>query len=127
MYNRPSNVIMAAGVAIIGGLVSIAFLATAIINSDNFESISYSQAGFALLYAVLFFGFAGQLYPNGKCNYNATIILGLMTVIAIAVGIVLEPRDVNLYYGIALFIIAVIQILLVLPAKTEKWVAFDRA
>ena len=127
MYNRPSNVIMAAGVAIIGGLVSIAFLATAIINSDNFQSISYSQAGFALLYAVLFFGFAGQLYPNAKCNYNATIILGLLTIIAIAAGIVVEPKGVNLYYGIALFVIAVIQILLVLPSRTERWVEFDRA
>ena len=126
MYERPSNVVMAAGVAIIGGLVSIAFLATALINSD-LETISYNQAGFALLYAVLFFGFAGQCFPNGKCNYTATIVLGLLTVIAVAIGIVVEPKGVNLYYGIALFIIAAIQILLVLPAKTEKWVSFDRA
>lgn len=124
---RPSNVTMAAFVAVIGGLVSIAFLATALMNSDNFQSISYNQAGFALLFAVLFFGFAGMCFPDGKGDYNGLIIVGLLTVISIAIAIVIEPKDVNLYYGIALFVIAAIQIFLVLPKKTEKWVKVDRA
>ena len=127
MNSRPTNVVLASALAVIGGLVSIAFLATALINSDNFQSISYNQAGFALLFAALFFGFAGMCYPDGKGDYNGMIIVGLLTVVAIAISIIVEPKGVNLYYGIALFIIAVIQILLVLPAKTEKWVAFDRA
>ena len=127
MNKRPSNVTMAAFVAVIGGLVSIAFLATALINSDNFQSIAYNQAGFALLFAVLFFGFAGMCTPDGKGDYNGLIIVGLLTVISIAIAIVIEPKDVNLYYGIALFVIAAIQILLVLPKKTEKWVKVDRA
>ena len=127
MNTRPSNVTMAAFVAVIGGLVSIAFLATALINSDNFQSISYNQAGFALLFAALFFGFAGMCFPDGKGDYVGMISVGLLTVVAIAISIIVEPKGVNLYYGIALFIIAVIQILLVLPAKTEKWVKVDRA
>ena len=125
--NRPSNVAMAAFVAIIGGLVSIAFLATALINSDNFQAISYNQAGFALLFAVLFFGFAGMCFPDGKGDYNGLIIVGLLTIIAVAVAIVIEPKDVNLYFGIALFVIAAIQVILVLPSVTEKWVKVDRA
>ncbi len=125
--NRPSNVAMAAYLAVIGGLVSIAFLATALINSDNFQNIAYNQAGFALLFAVLFFGFAGMCFPDGKGDYNGMIIVGLLTVIAIAIAIVIEPKDVNLYFGIALFVIAAIQILLVLPKKAEKWVKVDRA
>ena len=125
--NRPSNVAMAAFVAIIGGLVSIAFLATALINSDNFQAISYNQAGFALLFAALFFGFAGMCYPDGKGDYNGMIIVGLLTIISIAIAIVIEPKDVNLYFGIALFVIAAIQVILVLPSVTEKWVKTDRA
>ncbi len=125
--NRPSNVAMAAFVAIIGGLVSIAFLATALINSDNFQAISYNQAGFALLFAALFFGFAGMCYPDGKGDYNGMIIVGLLTIISIAIAIVIEPKDVNLYFGIALFVIAAIQVILVLPSVTEKWVKVDRA
>ena len=125
--NRPSNVAMAAYLAVIGGLVSIAFLATALINSDNFQNIAYNQAGFALLFAVLFFGFAGMCFPDGKGDYNGMIIVGLLTIISIAIAIVIEPKDVNLYFGIALFVIAAIQILLVLPKKAEKWVKVDRA
>ena len=125
--NRPSNVAMAAFVAIIGGLVSIAFLATALINSDNFQAISYNQAGFALLFAALFFGFAGMCYPDGKGDYNGMIIVGLLTIISVAIAIVIEPKDVNLYFGIALFVIAAIQVILVLPSVTEKWVKVDRA
>ena len=64
---RPFNVVLAAAAAIIGGLVSIAFLATALMNSD-LASLSLTHAGFALLFAVLFFGFAGQLFPNGTAN-----------------------------------------------------------
>ena len=125
--NRPSNVAMAAYLAVIGGLVSIAFLATALINSDNFQAISYNQAGFALLFAALFFGFAGMCYPDGKGDYNGMIIVGLLTIISIAIAIVIEPKDVNLYFGIALFVIAAIQVILVLPSVTEKWVKVDRA
>ena len=125
--NTPANVAMAAFVAIIGGLVSIAFLATALINSDNFQAISYNQAGFALLFAALFFGFAGMCYPDGKGDYNGMIIVGLLTIISIAIAIVIEPKDVNLYFGIALFVIAAIQVILVLPSVTEKWVKVDRA
>ena len=123
--NRPFNVVLAAAVAIIGGLVSIAFLATALIDSD-LASLSLAHAGFALLFAVLFFGFAGQLFPNGTINYQSVIALGLLTIIAVAVGIVVEPKGVNLSYGIALFIIAAIQVILVLPARSEKWVSLDR-
>ena len=118
---------MAGFLAVIGGLVAIAFLATALINSDNFNAISYSQAGFALLFAALFFGFAGMCFPDGKGDYTGMIIVGLLTVIAVAISIVIEPKDVNLYFGIALFIIAALQVLLVLPKKTEKWVKVDRA
>ena len=125
--NRPINVTMAAALAIIGGLVSIAFLATALINSDNFQAISFNQAGFALLFAALFFGFAGMCFPDGKGDYTGMIIVGLLTVIAVAISIVIEPKDVNLDFGIALFIIAALQVLLVLPKKTEKWVKVDRA
>ena len=65
-------------------------------------------------------------FPNGKGTYLSLIALGLFTVIAIAVTIVLDTKN-NLGFGIALFIIAVIQVLLVLPYRTEKWVETDRA
>ena len=122
---RPKNVVMASIVAIIGGLVAVAFLAVAFINIDP-ETSTYTQAALAMLLAVLFFGFAGQLFPNGKGNYISLIIVGLITIIAIAVTIVTNI-DNNLNFGIALFVIAVIMILLVLPGSTEKWINADRA
>ncbi len=125
MNERPANVAMAAIVAIIGGLVAIAFLAVAFINIDP-EKSTFTQAALAMLIAVLFFGFAGQLFPDGKGSYLSLIILGLITVITVAVVIVVDP-DNNLKFGIALFIIAVIETLLILPAKTEKWIKYDRA
>ena len=125
MYERPINVVMASTLAIIGGLVAIAFLAVAFIDIDP-NSSTYTQAALAMLLAVLFFGFAGQLFSNGKGNYISLIACGLITIIAIAATIIADP-DHNTKFGIALFIIAVLQILLVLPGRTEKWVIRDRA
>ena len=125
MYSkRPKNVVMAAAVAVIGGLVSIAFLATALINIDP-NSSTFTQAALAMLIAVLFFGFAGQLYPNGSSAYVPVLIIGLINVIAIAVTIIVDI-DANFKFGIALFVIAVLEVILVLPSVTEKWIAFDR-
>ena len=56
MYERPLNVVMASALAIIGGLVAIAFLAVAFIDIDP-NSSTYTQAALAMLLAVLFFGF----------------------------------------------------------------------
>ena len=125
MYVRPSNVVLASVVAIIGGLVAIAFLAVALMNIDPNNS-TFTQAALAMLLAVLFFGFAGQLYPNGKGTYISLICVGLITVIAVAVTIIVDI-DNNFKFGIAMFIIAVIETILVLPASTEKWIKFDRA
>lgn len=125
MYERPLNVVMASALAIIGGLVAIAFLAVAFIDIDP-NSSTYTQAALAMLLAVLFFGFAGQLFSNGTCNYISLIALGLITILAITATIIVDP-DHNTKFGIALFIIAVLQILLVLPGRTEKWVIRDRS
>ncbi len=125
MFNeRPKNVAIAAAVAIIGGLVSIAFLAVALINIDP-ESSTFTQAALAMLMAVLFFGFAGMCFPNGKGNYMSLICVGLITVIASAVLIIVDI-DNNLKFGIAFFVIAALETILILPAKTEKWIATDR-
>ena len=125
MYERPINVVMASFVAIVGGLVAMAFLAVALMNVDA-ETGTYTQVALAMLLAVLFFGYAGQLFPNGKGSYMSLILLGLITIIAIAVTIIVDT-DANLKFGMALFIIAVLEILLVLPGRTEKWVIRDRA
>ena len=125
MYERPINVVMASFVAIIGGLVAVAFLAVALIDIDP-ESSTFTQAALAMLLAVLFFGFAGQLFPNGKGSYLSLIIVGLITIIAISVTIVTDV-DNNLKFGIALFILATLEILLVLPGRTEKWIIRDRS
>ena len=125
MYERPINVVMASFVAIVGGLVAMAFLAVALMNVDA-ETGTYTQVALAMLLAVLFFGYAGQLFPNGKGSYMSLILLGLITIISIAVTIIVDT-DANLKFGMALFIIAVLEILLVLPGRTEKWVIRDRA
>ena len=125
MYERPINVVMASFLAIIGGLVAVAFLAVALIDIDP-NSSTYTQAALAMLLAVLFFGFAGQLFPDGKGSYIALIALGLITIVAVAVTIVVDI-DHNLKFGIALFIIAALMVLLVLPGRTEKWVIRDRS
>ena len=125
MYERPINVVMASFLAIVGGLVAIAFLAVALIDIDP-ESSTYTQAALAMLLAVLFFGFAGQLFPNGKGSYVGLITLGLITIIAISVTIITDI-DHNMKFGIALFIIAALMVLLVLPGRTEKWVIRDRS
>ena len=125
MYERPINVVMASFVAVVGGLVAMAFLAVALMNV-NAETGTYTQVALAMLLAVLFFGYAGQLFPNGKGSYMSLILLGLITIVAIAVTIIVDT-DANLKFGMALFIIAVLEILLVLPGRTEKWVIRDRA
>ena len=125
MYERPINVVMASTLAIIGGLVAIAFLAVAFIDIDP-NSSTYTQAALAMLLAVLFFGFAGQLFSNGKGNYVSLIAIGLILILAITATIIVDTEH-NMKFGIALFIIAVLQILLILPARTEKWVIRDRS
>ena len=125
MNKRPTNVVMAAALAVIGGLVAIAFLAVAIMNISA-DNGSFDQSVFAMLIAVLFFGLAGQLYPNGKSSYLPVVILGLINVIVITVAIVTDVSN-NFNFGIALFIIAILDVLLLLPACTEKWVNFDRS
>ncbi len=124
MNARPKNVVLASALAVIGGLVSIAFLATALMNIDP-ETSTYTQAALAMLIAVLFFSFAGQLYPNGSTGYLPVIIIGLINVIVIAVTIVVDVNK-NMNFGIALFILAAISVIFVLPAATEKWINFDR-
>ena len=125
MFERPINVVMASFVAVVGGLVAIAFLAVALMNI-NAETGDYAQVALAMLLAVLFFGYAGQLFPNGKGSYVSLILLGLITIITIAVTIIVNV-DANVKFGIALFVIAVLEVLLVLPARTEKWIIRDRA
>lgn len=124
MNARPKNVVLASAIAVIGGLVAVAFLAVALINIDP-ENGTFVQAALAMLIAVLFFGFAGQLYPNATSGYVGTVIIGLINVITIAVVIITDVEN-NLYFGIAMFVLAVIAVLLILPYKTEKWVAYDR-
>ena len=125
MFERPINVVMASFVAVVGGLVAIAFLAVALMNI-NAETGDYAQVALAMLLAVLFFGYAGQLFPNGKGSYVSLILLGLITIITIAVTIIVNV-DANVKFGIALFVIAVLEVLLILPARTEKWIIRDRA
>ena len=125
MYERPINVVMASFLAIIGGLVAIAFLAVALIDIDP-NSSTYTQAALAMLLAVLFFGFAGQLFPDGKGSYLALIVLGLITVVAVCVTIIVDI-DHNMKFGMALFVISALMVLLVLPGRTEKWIIRDRS
>ena len=125
MFERPINVVMASFVAVVGGLVAIAFLAVALMNI-NAETGDYAQVALAMLLAVLFFGYAGQLFPNGKGSYVSLILLGLITIITISVTIIVNV-DANVKFGIALFVIAVLEVLLILPARTEKWIIRDRA
>ena len=40
--------------------------------------------------------------------------------------LIIVDIDNNLKFGIAFFVIAALETLLILPAKTEKWIATDR-
>ena len=124
MYKRPVNVAMASVLAIIGGIVSLAFLAVAFTNTD-LQNGDLTKAVTAMLMAVLFFGFAGQCFPNGKGAYLSLVCLGLITVIASAVMIIIDTEN-NLKFGIAFFVLAALMTLLVLPTSTEKWISVDR-
>jgi len=124
MNNRPINVVMASVLAVIGGLVAIAFLAAALISIDP-NSSTFTQAAVAMLIAVLFFGLAGQLYPGGKNSYMGVLMVGLINVVVIAVAIVVDT-NAFMNFGIPLFIIAVITVLLILPNASERWVRYDR-
>ena len=125
MNSRPKNVAIATYVAIIGGLVAVAFLATALINIDP-ETSTFTQAAIAMLIAVLFFGLAGQLFPEGKGGYLGILAIGLINVVVIAVAIIVDT-EANMNFCIPLFIIAVIAVLLILPNATEKWINYDRS
>ena len=53
------------------------------------------------------------------------VCIGLIAVIASAALIIVDT-DNNLYFGIAFFALAALATILILPAKTEKWVSVDR-
>lgn len=121
--SRPINVVAGSAVAVIGGLVAIAFMAIKLngVRADN----TIVFAAVTMLIAVLFFAMAGSLYSNAKTDYLPMVIIGLINVAVIAAMIVLDVKA-NVVFGGILLAIAIIVELLVLPAVTEKWVAYDR-
>lgn len=123
MNGRPINVIAASAIAILGGLVAIAYLAIRLDAVDADNTIVY--AAVTMLIAVLFFAMAGFLYSNGKGDYLPMVLIGLINVVVISAFIIVNV-DVNLVFGAILLAIAVILELLVLPEVTEKWIAYDR-
>lgn len=121
MDARPTNVIAASALAIIGGIVAIASIAWSF--NPNSENIIL-QVGLALLISVFFFSVGGSLYTNGSgtwksiqlvCFMNAAILL-----FAILYGMI------NLYFGIILLVMILLTAVLTANQKTAKWIEMDR-
>ena len=119
---RPANVKWATLLAVIGGLVSIAFLAASLMNAE--AAGTFVTVGFAMVIAVLFFGIAGQLYPHGMVNYAPLIILNIINIVAVTGSVIFDSN--NLGFGIPLFVLAALVDILLLAPVTERWVHYDR-
>ena len=86
---------------------------------------TFARAAVAMLIAVLFFGVAGQLFPNGKGEYLSLVIISLINVVVIA-ALAISDVEKNLVIECVLMAFAIVVSFLLLPQCTEKWVAFDR-
>lgn len=122
--NRPSNVVLASAVGIIGGIVAIAALGCAFSKELTTDSLIY--IAMIMFIAVLFFASAGFLYKDGHGNFAGCMIIELLNVIISAVFICMNVKG-DYYFGIAFLAIAIVLVLLTLPSKTEKWMKLDRA
>ena len=118
---RPNIVIAGSALATIGGIVAIAsFVCGFYDHTDNL----FGSMGLGLLITVLFFAEAGYLYSDGKGNHTSFLFMSFINAIVIIAGIYFEV--INLWFGVALVILAILTIILGSGKVTEGWMALDR-
>ena len=121
MDGRPNIVIATSALAIIGGIVAIAsFVCGFYDHTDNL----FGSMGLGLLITVLFFAEAGFLYSDGKGNHYSFLFMSFANAIAIIAGIYFGA--INLWFVVALVILAILTMILGSGNATEKWMALDR-
>jgi hypothetical protein len=121
MNERPSNVVAASALAIIGGIVAIAAMAW---NFDANSSNVLWSVGLMLLIAVMFFASAGFLYQNGKGNWYGLLFICFLNVAVLICDLI--NGTVNKPFGAALLVIAIAVALLSSLGSTSKWIEMDR-
>ncbi len=118
---RPNIVIAASALAIIGGIVAIAsFVCGFYDHTDNL----FGSMGVGLLITVLFFAEAGYLYSDGKGNHNSFLFMSFVNAIVIIASIYFGI--INLGFGVALVVLAILVIILGSGKITEGWMSLDR-
>ena len=121
MEGRPSIVILTSALAILGGIVAIASFACGFYDhTDNL----FGSMGLGLLITVLFFGAAGFLYSDGKGNHNSFLFMSFANAVVIIAAIYFNA--INLWFGVALLILAILVATLGSGKVTEKWMILDR-
>ena len=121
MISRPMNVVAASALSVIAGIVAIASFIY-IFDADSSDVVIRLVLG--LLITVLFFATAGFLYKNGKGNYASLLFIEIVNAVVIIVAIVL--KDVNIWFGLAMVILAILVLILSIGKNVENWIAADR-
>lgn len=121
MISRPMNVVAASALSVIAGIVAIASFIY-IFDADSSDVVIRLVLG--LLITVLFFATAGFLYKNGKGNYASLLFIEIINAVVIIVAIVL--KDVNIWFGLAMVILAILVLILSIGKNVENWIAADR-
>ncbi len=121
MISRPMNVIAASALSVIAGIIAIASFIY-VFDPESDEVLIKLTLG--LLVTVLFFATAGFLYKHGSGNYPSLLFTEILNAVVIIVMIFLKEMDV--WFGLALIIFAILILILSIGKNVETWIATDR-
>lgn len=121
MISRPMNAVVASALSVIGGIIAIAS-SVYIFNPES--SSVWSTTSLGMLMTVLSFATAGFLYRNGKGNYPSLIFIEIVNIVVVIVSMFLGY--VNVWFGLALVIIALLVFILSVGKNVSEWIVADR-
>jgi peptidoglycan/LPS O-acetylase OafA/YrhL len=121
MENRPSSVVIASLLALLGAFVA---LIVAVIGLDIEGEGLLMKMAFSLLTMVLFLALAGSLNKNGQWSWRFVIFAAALCA---AVPIMAYAfKAMNFAASLFLVVLAAVIILMVSTEKTKDWIEADR-
>ncbi len=111
----PNGIKAACGIALLGGILSVAYLALFYESSEGFLTI----AGLYMLTAVLFFALAGAFVRGGQWNQGVSLIVAFLNLGIIGAGILAGFFD-QAAGGLLLVLVVCILVLLAMPSS-KRW------
>ncbi|MDN5357515.1 MAG: hypothetical protein PWR17_684 [Candidatus Methanomethylophilaceae archaeon] len=120
MTVRPMIVKAGFGFGIIGGLIAV----IAAIMAFAPESMTAANMGLGFLVAVIFFALGGMFMTNGPGSWGIVVFMAaLATGTAVAVTMY---GSIDVWFGIILAVIGIIEIVIAANSQTGRWIRTDR-